>query len=382
MPRKPVLEGAVVKPVVFERQLYERLCQVARERGCSVSALVRELLWKSLETPPETPPAEEVPENLLEEVAEEVARFTEHSFEPPDNVKLVRYPGGDYFIFDDLNRVFMQAPSHVRAFVEVFGGSCHCALNVSRERFRIIVCNDIDSLLINLYRYVKEEPETLIKRLALIPFSREVHTIMKSIVEDPRADPLSKAVAIFYLLRTSMNARYAFSASFLLSKNPLSRPSHARSLAHAIAALKDYSKKFRDVVLENMDYHELIQKYDTPHTLFYLDPPYVSPREKKREVYYRYSFTVHDLRVMASLLRTIKGFFVLKIAEDNYHLVKGVLPQHETITLNVENFMEKTVARTRAVLRYVIAHNVRQGKAEGKSSLERWLGGELEGEGK
>lgn len=373
MPRKPTLEDAVVKPVVLERPLYERLKQAAKERGCSVSALVRELLKRSLEAPPADETAEKVPENVLLEIAEEVARYTEQAFEPSKRAKLVYYPGGDYYIFDELNKIFTQAPPHVQAFVEVFGGSCHCALNVSRERFKLIVCNDIDSLLINLYRCVKEEPETLIKRLALIPYSREVFEIAKTIIEDPSADPLTKAVATFYLLRSSMNALPAPEAQFRTQRNPISRPSHARYIPRVIAAVKDYAKKFRDVVLENLDYRELIRKYDSPHTLFYLDPPYVPVGEKKRETYYRFSFSVHDLRAMASLLRTIKGVFVLKIAEDNYYLIKNILPQHETVALEKAVFMERAVGEERSTIKYVIAHNVRQGKRDSGASLERWL---------
>jgi DNA adenine methylase len=377
MPRKPTLEDAIVKPVVFERQLYERLSQMAQERGSSISALVRELLKKSLEAPPAALPAEEtaekVPENVLLEVAEEVARYTEEEFQSGGKIKPIQYPGGDYHIFKELNEIFMQAPPHIQAFVEVFGGSCHCALNISRERFKIIVCNDIDSLLINLYRYMKEEPEALIKRLALIPYSREVHAVMKSIIGDPSADPLTKAVAAFYLIRSSMNAILSESGSFRHAKNPVKRTSHAKSMAHAIAALKEYAKKFRDVALENLDYRDIIRKYDTPHTLFYLDPPYVSTGRIERESYYRHAFSIHDLRAMANLLRTIKGVFVLKISEDNYFFIKGILPQHEAVILEKANWMEKTVGEERAPIRMVIAHNVKQGKQDSEASLERWL---------
>ena len=85
------------------------------------------------------------------------------------------------------------------------------------------------------------------------------------------------------------------------------------------------------------------------------------------------SFSVHDLRAMASLLRTIKGVFVLKIAEDNYYLIKNILPQHETVALEKAVFMERAVGEERSTIKYVIAHNVRQGKRDSGASLERWL---------
>ncbi|HEX2867231.1 MAG TPA: DNA adenine methylase, partial [Ignavibacteriales bacterium] len=47
-------------------------------------------------------------------------------------------------------------------------------------------------------------------------------------------------------------------------------------------------------------------KYDTPDTLFYLDPPYIAA-----EKYYEVPFTMEDHERLAALLKEIKGKFVL-----------------------------------------------------------------------
>jgi DNA adenine methylase len=49
-----------------------------------------------------------------------------------------------------------------------------------------------------------------------------------------------------------------------------------------------------------------IRKYDTPDTLFYCDPPYVSA-----EKYYDVPFMMEDHERLAGLLKGIKGKFVL-----------------------------------------------------------------------
>jgi DNA adenine methylase len=303
--------------------------------------------------------------SIAEDVMNEVARYVLENFKPPKNIKLIWYPGGDYFIFDDLNRVFMMAPPEAYTFVEVFGGSCWCSLNVSRSKFRIIVANDIDSTLITLYRLVRDSPEELIRRLSILPLSREIKEVAKEILADPKADHITKAVMLFYLTRASTFA----CGGFTISRR---QRQFARSFSDAISAIKEFSKRFRDVVLENRDYREIIKRYDSEHTLFYLDPPYVSASETQaREGYFNYTFTLADLWAMAMALRNIKGYFVLKIAEDNYAFVRDSLPKHEALVVEKVAFQGTVEPGARKpTWRFIIAHNI---KAPQRTSLRRWL---------
>ena len=308
---------------------------------------------------------------LIDEVMEGVSEYVEQAFKPSNKVKLLWSPGGDYYIFDDLNKVFMMAPPEVHTFVEVFGGSCWCSLNVSRQKFKIIVANDIDSALMTFYKLVRDDPEGLMKRLSILPFSREIHRIAREIVEDPKADAVTKAVMLFYLSRTSMFG----TGGFAVSKGERQL---AKDLATVIAMIKEFAKKFRDVVLENKDFREVIKLYDSPRTLFYLDPPYVSATEDQgRESYFRYPFTQGDLWSMAATLKTVKGYWVLKVAEDNYLIIKEVLPQHEVLPIEKFKSFQKVVGGGRPKWRLVIAHNIKSSSkprsSGSQTDLSRWL---------
>jgi len=307
---------------------------------------------------------------LIDEVMEEVSEYVEQTFKPSNKVKLLWSPGGDYWVFDDLNKVFMMAPPEVHTFVEVFGGSCWCSLNVSRRKFKVIVANDIDSTLMTLYRLVRDDPEGLMKRLSILPFSRELYEIAKEIVEDPKVDVVTRAVMLFYLSRTSMFGTGGFAVS--------KERGHARDMASAIASIKEFAKKFRDVVLENKDFREVIKLYDSPRTLFYLDPPYVSTTEDQgRESYFRYPFSQGDLRSMAATLKNVKGYWVLKMAEDNYLIIKEVLPQHEVLLTEKLKSFQKVVSGERPKWRLVIAHNIKSSSkprsSRPQTDLSRWL---------
>lgn len=65
----------------------------------------------------------------------------------------------------------------------------------------------------------------------------------------------------------------------------------------------------QQVLLENLNYQEFIQRYDKPDTFFYIDPPYWD-----REYEYGTGlFSKADFEKLAVQLRQIKGKFLLSI---------------------------------------------------------------------
>ena len=286
--------------------------------------------------------------NIVDKISSDVASYVLNSF-GSDKIKLIPYQGGDYHIFDDLNRIFMMARAEI--FVEAFGGSCWCSLNVSRSKFKVIVCNDIDQDIIMFYRLVKDRSYELIKMLSILPLSREIYEIAKEIVNSGSVDQVTKAVMLFYVVRTSFSGVIGNKIGFRVSRTV----NEANRFANAIAAISEYAKRFRDVVLESKDFREIIKLYDSEKTLFYLDPPYVGG---ERHRYYRFSFTANDLRSLANMLNSIKGLWVLKIAEDNYRLVNGALPNHETVELKTLLRSANVKDDKRIEYRYILAHNI------------------------
>lgn len=162
--------------IKLKKDVAEKLKELAKSAGLTISDLTSYLLTNMQGI---------AIDDVADRVASEVAGYVLNNFRE-ERIKLLNYPGGDYRIFDQLNRLFMAAKAST--FVEVFGGSCWCALNVSRSKFKVVVCNDIDEDLINLYKLVKERPSELIKRLAILPFSRELHVIASKILRISRRE--------------------------------------------------------------------------------------------------------------------------------------------------------------------------------------------------
>jgi len=67
----------------------------------------------------EAPAEPLISDSVVEQITSEVADYVLNNYNRT-RVKLLQYPGGDFFIFKDLNKIFMKADANV--FVEVFGG--------------------------------------------------------------------------------------------------------------------------------------------------------------------------------------------------------------------------------------------------------------------
>jgi len=117
--------------------------------------------------------------------------------------------------------------------------------------------------------------------------------------------------------KTPKSAKDRFMKEWILSKfsfagnrksyNPINAPPYS-------VQMRDYTQRLHDVVILNQDYEAVIRKYDSPNTLFYLDPPY---EESERTAGYKHSsFSVEHLK---SVLDKIKGKVVLTF-NDGRHI--------------------------------------------------------------
>ena len=233
--------------------------------------------------------------------------------------KIIRFPGGDFYIADLLlPRLERLCPKPKCTFVEVFGGSGYMSQVVPRDVFGNIVYNDINDMLTTLYRHVKEHPEQLAAILALLPYSRAYYRIVTDLLKTCRDFGSLAAAALIF---------YAYNASFQGNRKGLAysvKPTrnHVYTFRNRVWAIIKYAEAWKDVTIENLDFRDVIKRYDSEYTVFYLDPPY--PDRSKD--YYGILFTVDDLHEMAEVLTRIRGRFLLKLDYKTYELVKDILP--------------------------------------------------------
>ena len=190
-------------------------------------------------------------------------------------------------------------PGHT-CYCEVFAGGASVFWLKSPSKIEIL--NDINQELINLLRVVQYHPEEFIRSFQFLVKSRA--EFYRQLMLPPEAlTDIQKAVRTFYIVKNCYSGRYknpSFSAS-ADGRKQFSR----RSIEEIVFACHERLEK---VILECLPYQDCIKKYDKPGTLFYLDPPYFGC-----EGYYGDEWKREDFYTLASLLKEIKGKFLLSI---------------------------------------------------------------------
>lgn len=191
------------------------------------------------------------------------------------------------------NKIIDMFPETFDRYIEVFGGAGWVLFGKDKKK-ELEVFNDINGELINLYRCIKYHCSALQEELKYSLSSREMFVSDKGRINAKGLTDIQRAAIYFRLIRTSFGAdRRSFNTS-------------ARGLKDKIVYLSEISNRLDKVVIENKDFQNLIEVYDRPNALFYLDPPYYNA-----EKYYDDAFAENDHIRLFETLKKTKGKWVL-----------------------------------------------------------------------
>jgi len=188
-------------------------------------------------------------------------------------------------------------------YVEPFCGSAAVLLN--RDPSPIETMNDLNSDIVNFFKVLRESPEPLVDALYLTPYSHSEFTQ----AWEYSADPIEQARRFY--IRTQMDvAKAGHRKDKSWSKNKAYRPGNhsycVKNFAAKIPGLMDVELRLKMAQIENLQAIECICKYDSPETLFYLDPPYLpATRSSKDDYRHEFSFAQHE--ELAMVLNSISG---------------------------------------------------------------------------
>ena len=208
--------------------------------------------------------------------------------------------------FSHLDFLAPLLPIDATHFCDVFGGSAAVLLNVGP--YPVETYNDIDSELVNFFATLRDRHEELLAAIGLTPFSRE--ELAQACQPAEGLSPVERARRFYIrarqtrtgLAQTSSVGRWAHCV--LTSRAGMSG-SVSRWLG-SVDGLMDIAARLRRVQIENAPAIEVIQRYDTPETLFYLDPPYVHAARGDTAAY-GFEMTDAEHHELAEYLAVIRG---------------------------------------------------------------------------
>jgi DNA adenine methylase len=80
-------------------------------------------------------------------------------------------------------------------------------------------------------------------------------------------------------------------------------------LIKKIPVLQEVHKRFRTVNVENASWEAILNRYDAPDTVFYLDPPYMDTDQAA--CYGQHTMKHDEHRHLIDVIQTLKGCVVL-----------------------------------------------------------------------
>jgi DNA adenine methylase len=227
---------------------------------------------------------------------------------------------------------------NMETYVETFGGMFWCFYNMDLKEYpnlKRVVYNDFNPLNYNLFKCIQNPTELLNAINAIdcqkfgeevtLPIYKEQFIRFQAEIfgEGFSVEPGNYEVAAKYVYiltqvfsgskpETSsfIDLKGKYKSKYLTFRDKLSKP--------------DWVEHFlRITEVENMDFEDVIKKYDSPTTYFYVDPPYW----KTENYYSNHDFDRDDHERLANVLKSMEGKFSLSYYD--FELLNEWFPKNE-----------------------------------------------------
>ena len=170
-------------------------------------------------------------------------------------------------------------------------------------RPKVEVINDISADVITLFRILQWHYQAFLDTIKWQLASRDEFDLLMKVDPDTLTD-LRRAARFLYVQRVGFGGKVAGRGFGLTRTNP-----SRFDLNKLVAMLEDVHDRLTSVTIERLHFADFISKYDTPTTLFYLDPPYWNNESD----YGAGTFSQADFGRLRGILEGLKGRFILSI---------------------------------------------------------------------
>lgn len=215
----------------------------------------------------------------------------------------LKYPGAKWGSQGSVARwITAQLPNHT-TYVEPFFGSG--AVFFTKKPSTTEYINDIDGDVVNLFRVLRDQPDALARLIDLTPYARAEQEISFEQV----ADPLERARRT--LIRHWMTVAGDGGVNGISWRHSGPNNKRAKSCSqewdNLPARLYAHAKRLKLAHIENRPALELLGRLNHPHTLAYIDPPYLAETRKGRRYRHEMLKVAEHEELLAFLLGDWQG---------------------------------------------------------------------------
>lgn len=212
---------------------------------------------------------------------------------------VIKYPGAKWSL---ARWIIDHFPEH-HSYLEPFFGSG--AVLFTKERSRIETVNDLDDDVINLFEWIRRDPERLSKAIYWTPYSREVYEQAWA-AQYTEADSFQRAVNFY--ARMMMGHGFRTTGEKVGWKNDV----QGREAAYAATywcktpeVIFQAAERLRGVQIEKSPAVKLIERFNFPNVLIYADPPYLLGTRHGKQ--YKHEMDDHDHIELLEALKAHRG---------------------------------------------------------------------------
>ncbi len=223
------------------------------------------------------------------------------------------------------NIITQKLPSH-KSYIEVFAGAAWVFFRKNPSKYEVI--NDRDGDLVSFYRVLQNHLEEFIKQFKWLLMSRQWWEEWNKQLEVGGLTDIQKAARYYYVQRQCFGGR-------VRGRTFGTAPDHAPkiNLLRIEEELSEVHMRLSNIMIENLDYKDLINRYDRLDNFFYLDPPYY------KAPFYKYNMELDDFKIMNELLKSISGKFLLSI--NDHPQIREVFKDFIIEDVNVKYSIQK-----------------------------------------
>lgn len=220
---------------------------------------------------------------------------------------VIRYHGGKFRLAP---WVIEHFPPH-QIYIEPFGGAA--GVLMQKPRSYAEVYNDLDGDIVNLFRVLQNaaQREVLAELLVLTPYARDEFDLAWIYTDEP----------IERARRTVIRAQMGFGSAGATKGATGFRIDCRRKYGTAQQLwtrfpdqLATIGARLADVMIENRPGVDVMLAHDSPHTLHYVDPPYMHSTRVKGSAkgrYYRHELDDIQHAELLAHLNSLQGMVVL-----------------------------------------------------------------------